>query len=105
MVAAFPAGADSLALQGYPAQQYLQGGQYAAASAQYAPSASQSSASSPSYPGHRLQQSMGQYLSASGSAGPYYKVPQGEWWARGGSPGAYPPLVPAPGDPPPPIAS
>uniref|UniRef100_A0A8C3QJH3 Zinc finger MIZ-type containing 2 n=1 Tax=Cyanoderma ruficeps TaxID=181631 RepID=A0A8C3QJH3_9PASS len=59
--------------EGYPAQQYLQGGQYAAAGAQYAPSASQSSAPSPSYPGHRLQQSMGQYLSASGSAGPYYK--------------------------------
>ncbi|XP_027763404.1 zinc finger MIZ domain-containing protein 2 isoform X1 [Empidonax traillii] len=59
--------------EGYPAQQYLQGGQYAVAGAQYAPSASQSSAPSPSYPGHRLQQGMGQYLSASGSAGPYYK--------------------------------
>ncbi|XP_048146163.1 zinc finger MIZ domain-containing protein 2 isoform X2 [Corvus hawaiiensis] len=59
--------------EGYPAQQYLQGGQYAAAGAQYAPSAPQSSGPSPSYPGHRLQQSMGQYLSASGSAGPYYK--------------------------------
>ncbi|KAJ7399169.1 zinc finger MIZ-type containing 2 [Pitangus sulphuratus] len=58
---------------GYPAQQYLQGGQYAVAGAQYAPSAPQSSAPSPSYPGHRLQQGMGQYLSASGSAGPYYK--------------------------------
>lgn len=63
--------------EGYPPQQYLQGGQYAAAGAQYAPSAPQSSAPSPSYPGHRLQQSVGQYLSASGSAGPYYKVPQG----------------------------
>uniref|UniRef100_A0A8C3DN70 Zinc finger MIZ-type containing 2 n=1 Tax=Corvus moneduloides TaxID=1196302 RepID=A0A8C3DN70_CORMO len=72
---------------GYPAQQYLQGGQYAAAGAQYAPSAPQSSGPSPSYPGHRLQQSMGQYLSASGSAGPYYKVSQGERWARGGGPG------------------
>ncbi|NXT06528.1 ZMIZ2 protein, partial [Prunella fulvescens] len=59
--------------EGYPTQQYLQGGQYTAAGAQYAPSAPQSSAPSPSYPGHRLQQSMGQYLSASGSAGPYYK--------------------------------
>ncbi|NXY11433.1 ZMIZ2 protein, partial [Pteruthius melanotis] len=59
--------------EGYPAQQYLQGGQYAAAGTQYAPSAPQSSGPSPSYPGHRLQQSMGQYLSASGSAGPYYK--------------------------------
>ncbi|XP_053822612.1 zinc finger MIZ domain-containing protein 2 isoform X3 [Vidua chalybeata] len=59
--------------EGYPTQQYLQGGQYAAAGAQYAPSAPQSSAPSPSYPGHRLQQSMGQYLSTSGSAGPYYK--------------------------------
>ncbi|XP_050193314.1 zinc finger MIZ domain-containing protein 2 isoform X3 [Myiozetetes cayanensis] len=59
--------------EGYPAQQYLQGGQYAVAGAQYAPSTPQSSAPSPSYPGHRLQQGMGQYLSASGSAGPYYK--------------------------------
>ncbi|XP_032568585.1 zinc finger MIZ domain-containing protein 2 isoform X1 [Chiroxiphia lanceolata] len=59
--------------EGYPVQQYLQGGQYAVAGAQYAPSAPQSSAPSPSYPGHRLQQGMGQYLSASGSAGPYYK--------------------------------
>ncbi|KAM6036168.1 LOW QUALITY PROTEIN: zinc finger MIZ domain-containing protein 2 [Theristicus caerulescens] len=59
--------------EGYPAQQYLQGGQYAAAGAQYAPSAAQPSAPSPSYPGHRLQQGMGQYLSASGNAGPYYK--------------------------------
>lgn len=77
MVGPFPTGADSLAPQGYPPQQYLQGGQYAAAGAQYAPSAPQSSTPSPSYPGHRLQQSVGQYLSASGSAGPYYKVPQG----------------------------
>ncbi|NXW51525.1 ZMIZ2 protein, partial [Nyctiprogne leucopyga] len=60
--------------EGYPSQQqYLQGGQYAAAGAQYTPSASQPSAPSPSYPGHRLQQGMGQYLSASGNAGPYYK--------------------------------
>ncbi|NXR18263.1 ZMIZ2 protein, partial [Cinclus mexicanus] len=59
--------------EGYPAQQYLQGGQYTAAGAQYGPGAPHSSAPSPSYPGHRLQQSMGQYLSTSGSAGPYYK--------------------------------
>ncbi|XP_040474235.1 zinc finger MIZ domain-containing protein 2 isoform X1 [Falco naumanni] len=59
--------------EGYPAQQYLQGGQYAAAGAQYAPSAPQPSAPSASYPGHRLQQGMGQYLSTSGNAGPYYK--------------------------------
>ncbi|XP_030365980.1 zinc finger MIZ domain-containing protein 2 isoform X2 [Strigops habroptila] len=59
--------------EGYPAQQYLQGGQYAAAGAQYAPSAPQPSAPSPSYPGHRLQQGMSQYFSASGNAGPYYK--------------------------------
>uniref|UniRef100_A0A8B9MZK3 Zinc finger MIZ-type containing 2 n=1 Tax=Accipiter nisus TaxID=211598 RepID=A0A8B9MZK3_9AVES len=59
--------------EGYPAQQYLQGGQYAPAGAQYAPSAPQPSAPSPSYPGHRLQQGMGQYLSTSGNSGPYYK--------------------------------
>ncbi|XP_025941047.1 zinc finger MIZ domain-containing protein 2, partial [Apteryx rowi] len=59
--------------EAYPAQQYLQGGQYPAAGAQYAPSAPQPSAPSPSYPGHRMQQGMGQYLSASGNAGPYYK--------------------------------
>ncbi|XP_064353941.1 zinc finger MIZ domain-containing protein 2 [Dromaius novaehollandiae] len=59
--------------EGYAAQQYLQGGQYPAAGAQYAPSAPQPSAPSPSYPGHRMQQGMGQYLSASGNAGPYYK--------------------------------
>ncbi|PKU31105.1 zinc finger miz domain-containing protein 2 [Limosa lapponica baueri] len=61
--------------EGYAAQQYLQGGQYAAAGAQYTPSAPQPSAPSPSYAGHRLQQGMGQYLSASGNAGPYYKLP------------------------------
>ncbi|NXX59060.1 ZMIZ2 protein, partial [Scopus umbretta] len=59
--------------EGYPAQQYLQGGQYAAAGAQYTPSAPQPSTPSPSYPGHRLQQGMAQYLSASGNTGPYYK--------------------------------
>lgn len=92
------AGADPAAPQGYSAQQYLQGGQYTAAGAQYAPSAPQSSAPSPSYPGHRLQQGMGQYLSTSGNAGPYYKVP----WAGDSQPGVgwlpvcCPPLVPAP---------
>ncbi|KAM9516484.1 zinc finger MIZ domain-containing protein 2 isoform 1-T1 [Guaruba guarouba] len=68
-----PTGTDPPSPQGYQPQQYLQGGQYAAAGAQYAPSAPQPSAPSPSYPGHRLQQSMSQYLSTSGSAGPYYK--------------------------------
>ncbi|XP_006269423.2 zinc finger MIZ domain-containing protein 2 isoform X2 [Alligator mississippiensis] len=58
---------------GYPGQQYLQGAQYPGQAVQYAPSAPQPSAPSPSYPGHRMQQSMGQYLSASGSTGPYYK--------------------------------
>lgn len=91
------AGTDPTAPQGYPAQQYLQGGQYTAAGSQYAPSAPQSSAPSPSYPGHRLQQGMGQYLSASGNAGPYYKVPwQGTaGTALGGWLSAVPP-VPAP---------
>ncbi|XP_075300909.1 zinc finger MIZ domain-containing protein 2 isoform X1 [Opisthocomus hoazin] len=74
--------------EGYPAQQYLQGGQYAAAGAQYAPSAPQPSAPSPSYPGHRLQQGMGQYLSASGNAGPYYK-PAEQFNGQGAGFGAY----------------
>ncbi|KFU83565.1 Zinc finger MIZ domain-containing protein 2, partial [Chaetura pelagica] len=81
-----------LAPQGYPAQQYLQGGQYAAAGAQYTASAPQPSAPSPSYPGHRLQQAMGQYLSASGNTGPYYKVPKRVQWAGGW--GFCHPLVP-----------
>ncbi|XP_038609988.1 LOW QUALITY PROTEIN: zinc finger MIZ domain-containing protein 2 [Tachyglossus aculeatus] len=68
--------------EGYPAQQYMQGSQYApsaaqyaSSAAQYASSAAQSSAPSPSYAAHRMpvQQSMGQYLSPPGSAGPYYK--------------------------------
>ncbi|XP_073181570.1 zinc finger MIZ domain-containing protein 2 isoform X2 [Lepidochelys kempii] len=60
---------------GYPGQQYIQGAQYPTQAAQYAPSVPQPSAPSPSYPGHRMpmQQGMGQYLSASVSAGPYYK--------------------------------
>ncbi|XP_029460080.1 zinc finger MIZ domain-containing protein 2 isoform X2 [Rhinatrema bivittatum] len=59
--------------EGYPAQQYIQGGQYPAQAAQYASSAPQQQASSPSYPGHRMlmQQSMTQYLP--GSTVPYYK--------------------------------
>uniref|UniRef100_A0A8B9TQV4 Zinc finger MIZ-type containing 2 n=1 Tax=Anas platyrhynchos TaxID=8839 RepID=A0A8B9TQV4_ANAPL len=80
--------------EGYPAQQYLQGGQYPAAGTQYAPSAPQPSAPSPSYPGHRMQPGMGQYLSASGSAGPYYKP--------GRSMPGYP-SSPLPGNPTPPM--
>ncbi|XP_054030988.1 zinc finger MIZ domain-containing protein 2 isoform X2 [Dryobates pubescens] len=74
--------------EGYPAQQYLQGGQYAAAGAQYAPSAPQPSTPSPSYAGHRLQQGVGQYLSASSSAGPYYK-PAEQFNGQGGGFGSY----------------
>ncbi|NXJ85360.1 ZMIZ2 protein, partial [Trogon melanurus] len=74
--------------EGYPAQQYLQGGQYAAAGAQYPPSTPQPSAPSPSYPGHRLQQSMGQYVPASGSGGPYYK-PADQFNGQGASFGTY----------------
>ncbi|XP_078522899.1 zinc finger MIZ domain-containing protein 2 isoform X1 [Lissotriton helveticus] len=61
--------------EGYPTQQYIQGGQYPSQPVQYAPSAPQQSAQSPSYPGHRIpmQQGMAQYLS-SGSGGPYYKA-------------------------------
>ncbi|NWI24909.1 ZMIZ2 protein, partial [Sula dactylatra] len=67
--------------EGYPAQQYLQGGQYAAAGAQYAPSTPQPSAPSASYPGHRLQQGMGQNgmvgkgCRGAGSAGPWCQPP------------------------------
>ncbi|NWR58563.1 ZMIZ2 protein, partial [Bucorvus abyssinicus] len=82
------AGTDPSAPQGYPAQQYLQGGQYTAAGAQYAPSAPQSSAPSASYPGHRLQQGMGQYLSTSGNAGPYYK-PADQFNGQSGGFGTY----------------
>lgn len=65
-----------LLLQVYPGQQYLQGGQYAPSTAQYAPGPGQPPAPSPSYPGHRLplQQGMGQSLSAPGPAGLHYKV-------------------------------
>lgn len=67
----------SCLFQGYPGQQYIQGGQYPTQAGQYAPSALQPAAPSPSYPGHRMsmQQGMSQYLSASGTSGPYYKVP------------------------------
>ncbi|XP_052558309.1 zinc finger MIZ domain-containing protein 2 [Tympanuchus pallidicinctus] len=58
--------------EGYPAQQYLQGGQYPGT--QYPPGAPQSSAPSPSYPGHRMQPGVGQYLSAAGGTGAYYKA-------------------------------
>lgn len=66
----------SYSTEGYPAQQYIQGGQYPAQAGQYAPSALQQSAPSPSYPSHRMsmQQGMSQYLSASGTSGPYYKT-------------------------------
>ncbi|XP_064897243.1 LOW QUALITY PROTEIN: zinc finger MIZ domain-containing protein 2 [Columba livia] len=74
--------------EGYPAQPYLQGGQYAAAGAQYPLSAPQSSAPSPSYPGHRLQQGMGQYLSTSGNTGPYYK-PAEQFNGQSGGFGGY----------------
>lgn len=65
----------TLCPQGYPAQQYLQGGQYPGT--QYPPGAPQSSAPSPSYPGHRMQPGVGQYLSAAGGTGAYYKVWEG----------------------------
>lgn len=63
-------------LQVYPGQQYLQGGQYAPSTAQYAPGPGQPPAPSPSYPGHRLplQQGIGQSLSAPGPTGLHYKV-------------------------------
>ncbi|XP_042638990.1 zinc finger MIZ domain-containing protein 2 [Orycteropus afer afer] len=59
----------------YPGQQYLQGGQYAPSTSQFATSSGQPPAPSPSYPGHRLplQQGMGQYLSAPGPTALHYK--------------------------------
>lgn len=63
-----------LFIQGYAPQQYIQGGQYPQHAAQYAPSAPQQSAPSPSYPGHRVQQNMTQYMSQAGPGGPFYKV-------------------------------
>ncbi|XP_041525276.1 zinc finger MIZ domain-containing protein 2 isoform X1 [Microtus oregoni] len=59
----------------YPGQQYLQGGQYAASTAQYAPGPGQPPGPASSYPGHRLplQQGMAPSLSAPGSTGLHYK--------------------------------
>ncbi|XP_070808721.1 zinc finger MIZ domain-containing protein 2 isoform X2 [Pituophis catenifer annectens] len=61
--------------EGYPGQQYIQGGQYSSQTGQYATNVPQPSAPSPSYPGHRLplQQGVSHYLSASSTSGPYYK--------------------------------
>ncbi|XP_063129038.1 zinc finger MIZ domain-containing protein 2 isoform X4 [Rattus norvegicus] len=59
----------------YPGQQYLQGGQYAASTAQYAPGPGQPPGPASSYAGHRLplQQGMAQSLSAPGPTGLHYK--------------------------------
>uniref|UniRef100_A0A2K5QBK1 Zinc finger MIZ-type containing 2 n=1 Tax=Cebus imitator TaxID=2715852 RepID=A0A2K5QBK1_CEBIM len=80
----------------YPGQQYLQGGQYATSTAQFAPSPGQPPAPSPSYPGHRLplQQGMSQSLSVPGPTGLHYKP------ARS-IPGY--PSSPLPGNPTPPM--
>lgn len=66
----------SASSQVYPGQQYLQGGQYAASTAQYAPGPGQPPGPASSYPGHRLplQQGMAQSLSAPGPTGLHYKV-------------------------------
>ncbi|XP_019478141.1 zinc finger MIZ domain-containing protein 2 [Meleagris gallopavo] len=99
---------------GYPAQQYLQGGQYPGT--QYPPSAPQSSASSPSYPGHRMQPGVGQYLSAAGGTGAYYKAAE-QFNGQSGTFGTYSqaavsgpgrsvpgyPSSPLPGNPTPPM--
>lgn len=71
--------------QVYPGQQYLQGGQYAASTAQYAPGPGQPPGPASSYAGHRLplQQGMAQSLSAPGPTGLHYKVglaPMGQCW-------------------------
>ncbi|XP_031195491.1 zinc finger MIZ domain-containing protein 2 isoform X4 [Mastomys coucha] len=59
----------------YPGQQYLQGGQYTASTAQYAPGPGQPPGPASSYTGHRLplQQGMAQSLSAPGPTGLHYK--------------------------------
>ncbi|XP_052054163.1 zinc finger MIZ domain-containing protein 2 isoform X2 [Apodemus sylvaticus] len=59
----------------YPGQQYLQGGQYAASTAQYAPGPGQPPGPASTYTGHRLplQQGMAQSLSAPGPTGLHYK--------------------------------
>lgn len=65
----------SASSQVYPGQQYLQGGQYAANTAQYAPGPGQPPGPASSYAGHRLplQQGMAQSLSAPGPTGLHYK--------------------------------
>ncbi|XP_035308564.1 zinc finger MIZ domain-containing protein 2 isoform X6 [Cricetulus griseus] len=80
----------------YPGQQYLQGGQYAASTAQYAPGPGQPPGPASSYPGHRLplQQGMSQSLSAPGSTGLHYKPSRS-------IPGY--PSSPLPGNPTPPM--
>lgn len=102
------------AYEGYPAQQYLQGGQYPGT--QFPPSATQSSAPSPSYPGHRMQPAMGQYLSAAGGTGAYYKAAE-QFNGQSGTFGSYSqaavsgpgrsvpgyPSSPLPGNPTPPM--
>uniref|UniRef100_A0A2K5KF01 SP-RING-type domain-containing protein n=1 Tax=Colobus angolensis palliatus TaxID=336983 RepID=A0A2K5KF01_COLAP len=83
-------------VQVYPGQQYLQGGQYAPSTAQFAPSPGQPPAPSPSYPGHRLplQQGMSQSLSVPGPTGLHYKPTRS-------IPGY--PSSPLPGNPTPPM--
>ncbi|XP_008768491.1 zinc finger MIZ domain-containing protein 2 isoform X7 [Rattus norvegicus] len=80
----------------YPGQQYLQGGQYAASTAQYAPGPGQPPGPASSYAGHRLplQQGMAQSLSAPGPTGLHYKPSR--------SIPAYP-SSPLPGNPTPPM--
>ncbi|XP_028633171.1 zinc finger MIZ domain-containing protein 2 isoform X2 [Grammomys surdaster] len=80
----------------YPGQQYLQGGQYAASTAQYAPGPGQPPGPASSYGGHRLplQQGMAQSLSAPGPAGLHYKPSRS-------IPGY--PSSPLPGNPTPPM--
>ncbi|XP_036056544.1 zinc finger MIZ domain-containing protein 2 isoform X5 [Onychomys torridus] len=80
----------------YPGQQYLQGGQYAASTAQYAPGPGQPPGPASSYPGHRLplQQGMAQSLSAPGPTGLHYKPSRS-------IPGY--PSSPLPGNPTPPM--
>uniref|UniRef100_A0A2K6PPB7 Zinc finger MIZ-type containing 2 n=1 Tax=Rhinopithecus roxellana TaxID=61622 RepID=A0A2K6PPB7_RHIRO len=83
-------------VQVYPGQQYLQGGQYAPSTAQFAPSPGQPPAPSPSYPGHRLplQQGMSPSLSVPGPTGLHYKPTRS-------IPGY--PSSPLPGNPTPPM--
>ncbi|XP_031195489.1 zinc finger MIZ domain-containing protein 2 isoform X2 [Mastomys coucha] len=80
----------------YPGQQYLQGGQYTASTAQYAPGPGQPPGPASSYTGHRLplQQGMAQSLSAPGPTGLHYKPSRS-------IPGY--PSSPLPGNPTPPM--